>query len=320
MTAKRTLPAALLLLAAACGTSGVPDPEAPEPAAAPRTIEPKPEPPATRPYEPVQPLEPLPVAAPPPPAPDPGAPADVAAPAPDADVSASGLASKVLQPGTGTERPGPEDTVVIHFTGWMTSGVKFESSAERGQAAEYVVNRVIPGWTEGLQLMVAGEKRRFWIPGRLAYGDRPRTFGRPFGTLVYDIELVSFRKPTPPPEVPADLTTPPPDARKTPSGLVYKVLQKGTGKVHPKAKSTVEVHYSGWTTDGKMFDSSVTRGQTASFPLNGVIRGWTEGLQLMVVGEKARFWIPSKLAYGDKPQGGSPAGPLVFDVELIDIK
>jgi peptidylprolyl isomerase len=94
------------------------------------------------------------------------------------------------------------------------------------------------------------------------------------------------------------------------------VLTPGTGTTHPKATSSVTVHYSGWTTDGKMFDSSVERGEPASFPLNGVIAGWTEGLQLMVQGEKARFWIPQDLAY--KGQAGKPAGTLVFDVELLE--
>jgi peptidylprolyl isomerase len=78
------------------------------------------------------------------------------------------------------------------------------------------------------------------------------------------------------------------------------------------------VHYSGWTTDGKMFDSSVLRGNPASFGLDGVISGWTEGLQLMVEGEKTRFWIPAKLAYGHEK--GKPQGMLVFDIELIDIQ
>ena len=77
------------------------------------------------------------------------------------------------------------------------------------------------------------------------------------------------------------------------------------------------VHYSGWTTDGKLFDSSVTRGKPATFGLDQVIKGWTEGLQLMVEGEKRRFWIPEKLAYGGK--AGNPAGMLVFDVELLEI-
>ena len=108
----------------------------------------------------------------------------------------------------------------------------------------------------------------------------------------------------------------PKDAQKTASGLASKVLTKGTGSVHPKATDSVTVHYTGWTTDGKMFDSSVTRGAAATFPLNRVIAGWTEGLQLMVPGEKRRFWIPEPLAYGGRRD---PRGMLVFDVELLSI-
>ena len=78
------------------------------------------------------------------------------------------------------------------------------------------------------------------------------------------------------------------------------------------------MHYTGWTTDGKMFDSSVSRGQAATFPLDQVIPGWTEGVQLMVEGEKTRFWIPQRIAYDG--QQGMPAGTLVFDVELVAIQ
>ena len=121
------------------------------------------------------------------------------------------------------------------------------------------------------------------------------------------------------PETPTDVAAAPADAETTASGLASKLLAKGTGDTKPKATDTVTVHYSGWTTDGKLFDSSVKRGQPTSFPLNGVIAGWTEGLQLMVAGEKRRFWIPAKLAYGENPGAGYPAGTLVFDVELIKI-
>ena len=116
---------------------------------------------------------------------------------------------------------------------------------------------------------------------------------------------------------PPDVAAPPEDAEFTESGLASKVIKKGTGTVHPTATSEVTVHYTGWTTDGKMFDSSVKRDKTSSFPLNRVIKGWTEGLQLMVVGEKRRFWIPANLAYGEN---GRVPGMLVFDVELFDIK
>ena len=120
-------------------------------------------------------------------------------------------------------------------------------------------------------------------------------------------------------ETPVDVNAIPADAQTTTTGLASKVLQAGTGCDFPAAADTVTVHYSGWTTDGQLFDSSVQRGQSTSFPLNRVIKGWTEGLQLMVIGEKRRFWIPGKLAYGDSPQGGAPGGMLVFDVELINI-
>ena len=116
---------------------------------------------------------------------------------------------------------------------------------------------------------------------------------------------------------PADVKAPPKEAKKTASGLAYTVIKAGTGKRHPAATSSVTVHYTGWTTDGKMFDSSVANGQPATFPLNRVIAGWTEGVQLMVEGEKTRFWIPENLAYkGQRP----PLGTLVFDVELLKIE
>jgi FKBP-type peptidyl-prolyl cis-trans isomerase len=97
------------------------------------------------------------------------------------------------------------------------------------------------------------------------------------------------------------------------------VLTPGPGTQHPAATDQVTVDYTGWTTDGKMFDSSVQRGAPATFPLNGVIKGWTEGVQLMVEGDKTRFWIPADLAYGDHPSAGYPAGMLVFDIQLIKI-
>jgi hypothetical protein len=123
----------------------------------------------------------------------------------------------------------------------------------------------------------------------------------------------------PPIPAPDDVKAPPASAKKTASGLAYRVLTPGKGKESPKATDRVTVHYTGWTTDGKMFDSSVQRGQPATFPLNGVIKGWTEGVQLMKVGDKFRFWIPGAMAYGDTAQGGRPSGMLVFDVELLSI-
>jgi peptidylprolyl isomerase len=248
----------------------------------------------------------------------PEVPPDVAAPPADAKKTASGLAYKVLAAGTGTEHPRAWDKVTVNYSGWTTDGKMFDSSVTRGKPASFNLKQVVPGWTEGIPLMVKGEKTRFWIPKELAYDGKP---GKPAGMLVFDVELVDIEKlpePPPPPETPKDVAAAPADASKTPSGLAYKVLKKGTGADKPKAESRVTVHYSGWTTDGKMFDSSVTRNRPATFPLGNVIKGWTEGLQLMVVGEKTRFWIPEELAY--KGQPGKPAGMLVFDVELIEFQ
>jgi peptidylprolyl isomerase len=109
--------------------------------------------------------------------------------------------------------------------------------------------------------------------------------------------------------------------KATSSGLQYLMLQEGTGAVHPSASDRVKVHYEGKLLDGTVFDSSVKRGKPISFGLNQVIKGWTEGVQLMVVGEKTRFIIPADLAYGNKGAGGDiPGGStLIFDVELLGI-
>lgn len=244
------------------------------------------------------------------------APADVASIPADAQRTASGLGSRVITPGTGSEHPRAVDTVEVHYTGWTTDGAMFDSSVKRGQPTKFQLNAVIAGWTEGVQLMVVGETRRFWIPEALAYQGRP---GAPAGMLVFDVQLLSVERQPEPVVVaaPPDVAAPPADAKKTPTGLASKVITKGTGKVKPAGDAMVEVHYSGWTTDGKMFDSSVARGRPAQFPLNRVIPGWTEGVALMVEGEKRRLWIPEALAYQGRP--GAPSGMLVFDVELLRI-
>jgi peptidylprolyl isomerase len=237
------------------------------------------------------------------------APLDVAAPPADAVKTASGLATKVLKPGTGRDRPAATDTVTIHYTGWTTDGKMFDSSVAKGKPAVFPVNKVIPGFSEALQLMVPGEKRRVWIPEALAYKGRA---DKPKGMLVFDIELINI-----PNQPPADVKAPPADAMKTESGIFYKILNQGIGGRHPKSSSVVSVNYTGWTTDGKMFDSSFLRGAPATFPLEQVIPGWTEGLQLMVEGEKLRMWIPENLAYKGQQ---APFGMLVFDIELLEIK
>ena len=111
-----------------------------------------------------------------------------------------------------------------------------------------------------------------------------------------------------------------PGVFETKSGLQYQVIKGAEGR-KPAATDTVHVHYHGTLLNGQVFDSSVQRGEPISFPLNQVIAGWTEGVQLMSIGSKYKFFIPSELAYGDQAVGTIPAGStLIFEVELLDIK
>ena len=117
---------------------------------------------------------------------------------------------------------------------------------------------------------------------------------------------------------PPDVAAAPADASVTASGIASKVISGGSGTRHPRPNSRVRVHYTGWTVDGKMFDSSVSRNEPIAFGLDEVIPGWTQGVQMMVEGEKRRFWIPAALAYQGVPD--RPQGTLVFDIELIRIE
>ena len=131
-------------------------------------------------------------------------------------------------------------------------------------------------------------------------------------------KIEGVAKAAPMPKAPEDVAAAPKDAKKSKSGLSWKVLRKGDGKDKPTKESVVSVHYTGWTAEGKGFDSSVSRGKPATFPLSRVFPGWIEGIQLMTVGEERRFWVPQELAFNGRP--GRPTGTLVFDIELLEIK
>ncbi|MEZ5283749.1 MAG: FKBP-type peptidyl-prolyl cis-trans isomerase [Vicinamibacterales bacterium] len=240
------------------------------------------------------------------------APPDVAAP-PRRGQDGVGARLEGPAAGNGQHQATADDFVTVHYTGWSTDGKMFDSSYARSAPSTFPVNRVIKGWGEGVQLMTVGEKRRLWIPEDLAYAGQA---GRPKGMLVFDVELLDIApSPTTPPP---DVAAVPEDAQRTASGLAYKVLREGPeGGSRPSRGSRVTVHYSGWTTDGKLFDSSVMRGTPATFALTDVIEGWMEGLQLMTPGQKMRFWIPERLAYKGQSE---PRGMLVFDVELISAR
>jgi FKBP-type peptidyl-prolyl cis-trans isomerase len=242
-------------------------------------------------------------------------PPDVTAPPADASKTASGLASKVLTAGTGTEHPGRNDTVRVNYTGWTTDGKMFDSSVaplqpgRKPEPARFGLGQVIPGWTEGLQLMVAGEKRRLWIPEELAYKGKP---GAPAGMLVFDVELLDV---TPGPKPPEDVAAVPPDAEKTKDGLASKVTRKGAGKMHPRPEDTVRVNYSVWQRDEKLLEAS--REKPVVRPVTGISDGWSEGIQLMVVGEERTLWVPAALAATRRP--GPPPSDVTMRIELLEI-
>lgn len=131
-------------------------------------------------------------------------------------------------------------------------------------------------------------------------------------------KIVGMPKSGPLPKAPADLLVPPDDAVTTNSGIITKVLAKGSGTEKPAADSIVTVHYTGWTADGKAFQSTATTGEPATVPLQRVFPGWREGMQMMVVGEERRMWIPQHLAFNGRPN--APTGTIVFDVELVSIR
>ena len=192
------------------------------------------------------------------------APSDVAAAPADAAKDALGPG---LQGAQARHRQGPHpgrtDLVTVQYTGWTTDGKMFDSSVTRGEPATFPLDRVIAGWTEGVQLMVTGE-----IPPLLDSRSRSPTRAHVSRRACWCSTSSCSRSRPRRPRPPADVKAPPSDAKKTASGLAYKVVTAGTGAKHPTASNQVTVHYSGWTTDGKLFDSSVTRGAPATFPLD----------------------------------------------------
>ena len=244
--------------------------------------------------------------------------------------TSSGLQYEVLHKGSGTVSPKATDKVEVHYHGTLIDGQVFDSSVRRGKTSSFALNQVIRGWTEGLQFMHEGDKFRFYIPYDLAYGERDRgNVIKGYSTLIFDVELFNIEQEPSGDDNKAlgmkflEENKKRPEVKTTASGLQYEILKKGDGKVSPGPTDKVEVHYHGTLIDGKVFDSSVQRGETIAFGLNQVIRGWTEGVQLMSPGAKYTFYIPYNLAYGER---GTPGGPipgfatLIFDVELVNIK
>lgn len=235
----------------------------------------------------------------------------------------SGLAYEILEKGSG-EQPQVGDKVKVHYTGMLTDSAKtkFDSSLDRGKPFSFVLGKgqVIKGWDEGIALLHVGDKAILNIPTDLAYGERGAgTVVPPNADLIFEVELLSFK--TPKTVVPFDVTGK--DTITTASGLQYVIVKEGAGVV-PNLSQEVAVHYTGYLTDGTMFDSSVERGDPIEFFVGKgqVIKGWDEGIMLLNKGAKAHFIIPSDLAYGERGAGDviPPNATLVFDVELVEFK
>lgn len=241
----------------------------------------------------------------------PQVPEDVAAAPADATRTESGLAYKVLLAGTGDVHPDANDKVAVHFTGWTPAGVEFQTTFGQEKPAVFNLEEVFPGWSEAMQLMVAGEKTRFWIPANLG---PPNPKSGPRGASVFDVELMAVRSI---PNPPTELRQPPADAERTESGAVTRRVETGWGDEKPGPDAGVLLHYTGWTADGKTFDSSISRGRPTAFPLDKVMPPFAEAVQQMVVGETRQVWIPGNLAAGNWP--GSPQGMLIFELRLMQI-
>jgi hypothetical protein len=239
-------------------------------------------------------------------------PQPLAAPPAEAIETASGMRYVVLKPA-----PAPAATVRGEFVEyradiWSADGVTRANSRESGN--QVVPVRALaqrqPALARALLTTPVGETRRWWIePARLA----PGYPGMPNLLHVIDLTVVGEANPL---QAPADVAAVPADAQRTASGLAYKVLRRGGGNERPPAGATVEIDYTGWTADGRAFDSSLRTGGHAFLPLGNLIAGWQEGVPLMAKGDTYRFWIPGHLAYDASPDPNSPRGTLVFDITL----
>lgn len=228
--------------------------------------------------------------------------------------TASGLSYVVLKAAPAGARSVSADYVQYRATIWSADGVTRANAKEDGPqtvAIKELIQRS-PGLARAVLTTPIGETRRWWIDADKL---RPGYPGMPDLRHVVDLTVVGNADPVP---APADVAAVPANATVTGSGLAYRVLKKGTGRGHPSPDSLIEIDYSGWTTDGRLFDSSVLRKERAKFPLDGLIPGWKEGLLLMSPGDTFRFWIPGQLAYDSLNLPDTPKGMLVFDVTLYD--
>ena len=235
-------------------------------------------------------------------------------------LTGTGLKYKDMVVGDG-ESPKVGDKVVVHYTGTLENGTKFDSSVDRGKPFEFSigVGQVIKGWDEGVMSMRVGGKRQLVIPSNLGYGERGA--GKvipPNATLIFDVELIEIKEMY----VDSDFSLPGEEINME-SGLRMIEHIKGDGP-KPTSGQLVSVHYRGFLTDATQFDSSHDRGRPYTFNVGEgkVIKGWDEAILDMNVGGKRTLIIPPELGYGSRGAGRMipPNATLMFEVELVEIK
>ncbi len=252
--------------------------------------------------------------------PAPPIPANVGQPPANAETLKSGIKLAVVRPGTGKDKARPYDNVTFNYTAWDSTGRMIDTTELRKRAVTAPPYKQSIAMGEMLTSMTAGQRVRFWVAAEKMTNNGKPVGGVTQGLLCYEVEILQISKPAhEPPPAPPDVARPPAGAKRTGKGVSYRLLKPGNSKdgKHPTSADSVKVHYTGWTTDGHMFDSSELRGEPATFALTGVVAGWTDGIPVMTVGDRVRFWIPEELAY--QGAAGKPAGMLVFDVELLEI-
>jgi len=244
---------------------------------------------------------------------------------PDEITLPSGLKIKYLVRNEKGAMPALGDKVAVHYVGTLLDGKKFDSSRDRGHPFEFPLGqgRVIRGWDEGIAKLRLGEKAILTIPAELGYGPQGQGSIPPNSTLIFEVELMGI-KPGPKPQTPVPFDIAGVKAKDGKNGLKYYVIKANPSGTPVTAGKKVAVHYTGYLTNGKKFDSSVERGEPIELTVGvgQVIKGWDEGLQNLRQGEKARLVIPSALAYGEAGAGGGlipPNADLVFDVEIVEV-
>jgi FKBP-type peptidyl-prolyl cis-trans isomerase len=234
----------------------------------------------------------------------------------DTKKTASGLEYCVLKPGKTDEAgPGPSDFVEVHYTGWLTTGKKFDSSRDRNQPTSFRLDQVIKGWTEGLQLMTPGARFKFTIPPELGYGEQDKGVIPPNSTLVFDVELLSIKR------MPAFRPASAEGQKTTESGLKYEIVKKGKGDKVGENDGVV-MRYALFGETGKLQACTEDRGQKLSGTRDTLPFPFLKELcDLVQQGDVVRAEVPPRLCGGEQGVGGLPPGSTsVWELEVLEVK